>query len=145
VTTPSSNSLKRVARTFVIAFLGIFLPGALGFLHGLTEWASSQGQTPFPDMHSLAYVAVAAIVAGCIALVNLIVVWFEDATGKGLLRNVAPASSPTSRPRSKHSTASSSARPATDVLTSRSAGSSPTTSAPSAAPPPVSRPSSSPS
>jgi hypothetical protein len=90
VTIPSSNSLKRVARTFVIAFLGIFLPGALGFLHGLTDWASSQGQTPFPDMHSLAYAVVAAIVAGCIALVNLIVVWFEDATGKGLLRDVAP-------------------------------------------------------
>lgn len=93
MTAPSSNSLKRVARTFVIAFLGIFLPGALGFLHGLTDWAGSQGQTPFPDMHSLAFVAVAAIVAGLIALLNLIVVWLEDATGKGLLRNVAPAQS----------------------------------------------------
>lgn len=86
----STESLKRVARTFVIAFLGIFLPGALGFLHGLTDWAGSQGQTPFPDMHSLAFVLLAAIVAGLIALVNLIVVWLEDATGRALLRDVDP-------------------------------------------------------
>jgi hypothetical protein len=86
----TTDSLKRVARTFIIAFLGIFLPGALGFLHGLTEWANSQGQTPFPNMHSLAFVLVAAIVAGVIALLNFVVVWLEDATGHGLLRNVDP-------------------------------------------------------
>lgn len=82
-----SDSAKRVYRTFVIAFAAIFVPGALGWLNGLTDWARSEGQAPFPDARSLAFVGVAAIVAGVIAAFNLVVVWLEDATGTRVLRN----------------------------------------------------------
>lgn len=84
------DSARRVIRTFLFAFLGIALPGAFGWLNALTEWARAEGQTPFPDARSLAFIGVSAIVAGSIALLNLVWVWVEDASGKGLLRAVPP-------------------------------------------------------
>lgn len=80
------DALRRVARTFVIAFVGILLPGVFGWLNDLTKWASEEGQRPFPDATSLAYLGVSAIVAGLIAALNLIVVGIEDASGHGILR-----------------------------------------------------------
>lgn len=82
----ASDSAKRVYRTFVIAFVGVSVPGLFGWLNGLTEWARSEGQAPFPDAHSLAFLGVSAIVAGCVAVVNLLVVGLEDATGKRVMR-----------------------------------------------------------
>lgn len=86
----SRDSLRRAVRTFLIATLALFLPGLLGWLNALTEWARSEGQRPFPDGHGLAYLGVSAIVAGVIAVVNLLVNAVEDATGKGILRAVPP-------------------------------------------------------
>lgn len=85
--TLNRSSVIKIVRTFLFAFAGILLPGLLGWLHALTEWASSQGQTPFPDAHSLAYVGVAAITAGAVAVVNAVVLLVEDSTGKGLGRD----------------------------------------------------------
>lgn len=85
------DSLRRAIRTFLIATLALFLPGLLGWLNALTEWARGEGSTPFPDAHGLAYLGVSAITAGVIALVNLVVTSIEDAYGKGLLRDVPPA------------------------------------------------------
>lgn len=82
----SSDGVRRAVRTFVVAFFGIFIPGALGFLHAVTDWATGGGQKPFPDMHSVAFLGVAALAAGMIAILNLIWNWVEDKTGKGLLR-----------------------------------------------------------
>lgn len=82
----ASDTFRLPARTFLWAFLGVALPGALGWLHGLTEWANSQGQAPFPDARSLAFLGVSAITAGSVALVNLIVVLIENRAGRGLLR-----------------------------------------------------------
>ena len=82
-----SASFKRAARTAVIAFAAILLPGALGWLHGLTEWANSQGQAPFPDASSLAYLGVSAIAAAVIAVGNLLWNAVEDWSGKGFLRD----------------------------------------------------------
>jgi hypothetical protein len=84
----TSDGLKRVLRTFAIAFFGIFIPGAFQFLNDVTGWANSNGQKPFPDMHSASFILVAALAAGMIALLNLVVNWIEDTTGKGFLRNV---------------------------------------------------------
>lgn len=86
----NNDSLRRVARTFLMAFLGISLPGALGWLNDLTAWATSQGQQPFPDARNLGFLAVAGISAGFIALLNLVWVFIEDQTGKGFLRDVPP-------------------------------------------------------
>lgn len=84
----SRDSLRRIIRTFIQAFLGLLLPGLFGWLNELTKWAQDQGQRPFPDAGSLAYLGVAAIGAGAIAVVTLIMTGIEDATGKGFLRTV---------------------------------------------------------
>lgn len=81
-----SSTFRLPARTFLWAFLGIAIPGALGWLNDLTAWASSEGQTPFPDARSLAFLGVAAISAGSVALVNALAVWVENRTGVGILR-----------------------------------------------------------
>lgn len=86
----SRDALRRVARTFIIAFIGLLLPGLFGWLNALTEWARAEGQRPFPDATSLAYLAVSAIVAGVIAVVNLLVVGLEDLSGHALLRTPVP-------------------------------------------------------
>lgn len=84
--TPPDSSVRRAVRTFVISTLAIFIPGLLGWLNSLTEWAKSEGTTPFPDAHGLLFLAVAATVGGVIAAVNLLWNWVEDATGKKFLR-----------------------------------------------------------
>lgn len=83
----SRDSVRRAVRTFLITTLALFVPGLLGWLNELTQWAGSEGQRPFPDGTSLAYLGVSAIVAGVVAVVNLLWNAVEDATGKGLLRN----------------------------------------------------------
>lgn len=78
--------VRRVLRTFVYAFLGLLIPGLLGFLGEVTEWANAAGATPFPDAWSLAYVGVSAIAAGTVAVVNALGIWLENATGRTFLR-----------------------------------------------------------
>lgn len=90
----SQDGMRRTIRTFLIAFFGIFLPGALQFLHEVTAWANSGGQKAFPDMHSASFILVAAVCAGMIALLNMVVVWLEDTTGKGFLRTPQPKANP---------------------------------------------------
>lgn len=80
-------SVKRALRTFVITTLALFIPGLLGWLNDLTAWARDQGSTPFPDAHGLLFLGVSAVVAGVIALINLIWNLIEDKWGKGFLRD----------------------------------------------------------
>lgn len=87
------DAVRRALRTFIITTLALFIPGLLGWLNALTEWARSEGEKPFPDAHGLLFLAVSAIVAGVVALVNLIWNVVEDASGKALLREV-PATAP---------------------------------------------------
>ncbi len=79
------DSVRRALRTFVITTLALFIPGLLGWLNALTEWARSEGSTPFPDAHGLAYLGVSAIVAGVVAVVNLLWNAVEDRTGAKML------------------------------------------------------------
>lgn len=80
------ESAKRAIRTFVISTLTLFVPGLLGWLNEVTKWARAEGDVPFPDGRGLAFLGVAAIVGGAIALVNLIWNWIEDSSGHGFLR-----------------------------------------------------------
>jgi len=84
------DAVRRAIRTFVITTVALFIPGLLGWLNGLTAWAKSEGSTPFPDAHGLLFLAVSAITAGVVALVNLGWNVVEDASGKGFLRQVPP-------------------------------------------------------
>ena len=81
------DSVRRALRTFVITTLALFIPGLLGWLNELTMWAADEGQRPFPDGHGLVYLGVSAIVAGVVAVVNLLWNAVEDKAGVGLLRN----------------------------------------------------------
>lgn len=85
---------RRSTRTFLQSFLALMVPGALGWLNALTEWSKSQGQTPFPDAHSLAYIGVSAITAGVIAVVTGLWTKVEDVAGHGLLRTIDPPPPP---------------------------------------------------
>lgn len=80
------DAIRRAIRTFVFATLGLAVPGLLGWLNDLTTWARSNGSTPLPDAHGLLFLAVSAIAAGFIALLNFVWVIIENATGKGFLR-----------------------------------------------------------
>lgn len=62
---------KRAMRVYLVAFGAIFVPGVIGWLNLVTQWSRSQGQAPFPNAHSLAFIGVTAIVAGCVALCNV--------------------------------------------------------------------------
>jgi hypothetical protein len=67
-------------RVFLIAFAGVLIPGALGWLNDLTQWAKSDGQAPLPSWHSLAFLGIAAIAAGFIALLNAVLTALTTAT-----------------------------------------------------------------
>jgi hypothetical protein len=82
----NNQSVRRALRTFVISTLALAIPGLLGWLNALTEWAAGEGSTPFPDARGLLFVVVAAITAGVIAVVNLVWNWIEDVSGKAMLR-----------------------------------------------------------
>lgn len=83
------DSIRRAIRTFVITTVALFVPGLLGFLNAITEWARGEGSTPFPDGRGLAYLGVSALVAGVVAVINLGWNTVEDAAGRGFLRETA--------------------------------------------------------
>lgn len=82
--------VRRAVRVFLKSTLALLVPGLLGWLNALTQWARDEGQTPFPDGRSLAYLGVVAIVAGVIAAISVLWDTVEDWLGKGVLRNVPP-------------------------------------------------------
>jgi hypothetical protein len=90
----ASDAFRRATRTFMFAFLGIAVPGFLGFLNDVTSWASSDGQRAFPDAHNLTFLLVSAASAAMIALLNLVWVAIEDKTGRALLRTPTPPAPP---------------------------------------------------
>lgn len=87
-----SEAVRKALRTFLIATFGLALPGLLGWLNDLTDWAHSQGTTPFPDAHGLMFILVSAIAGGFIAVLNFLVIVVEDATGHAFLRTPNPTS-----------------------------------------------------
>ena len=90
----ASDAVRRALRTFVIAFLGIAVPGFLGFLQDVTAWAAGNGQHPFPDAHNLTFLLVSAVSAAMIAVLNLVWVVIEDTSGHAMLRTPTPPAPP---------------------------------------------------
>jgi len=84
----TGESVRRALRTFLITTIALFVPGLLGWLNEVTKWARDEGSTPFPDGRGLAFLGVSAIVAGVVAVVNLLWNVIEDASGHAVLRDV---------------------------------------------------------
>lgn len=96
------DALRAAVRVWLFTTLGIWIPGLLGWINEVTQWARDEGATPFPDARGLAFLFVAAITAAFPAAITGIVRWLENASGKTLLPRAAgpqtvPASSPGER------------------------------------------------
>jgi len=81
------QDIKHVLRVWLFSFLGLFIPGALGWLHEWTQWSPGR---PYPDFAPVAAAAVAAVAGASIAVVTLIVRGIEGKTGHALLRPNPP-------------------------------------------------------
>jgi len=71
-------NVRATYRIFVVTTLVLFIPGLLGWLNDLMEWADSEGKTNFPDIDALAYLVISAVIAGCVASINLAWHLLED-------------------------------------------------------------------
>jgi TRAP-type C4-dicarboxylate transport system permease small subunit len=89
------TALRDAAKSALLVWLfttvGLFLPGMLGWINEVTQWASQKGAPPFPDPSNLGYLFVAAITAAFPAAVAGIVRYIENATGQPLLPRTAAA------------------------------------------------------
>jgi hypothetical protein len=81
------QDVKYAIRSFVFSFLGLFVPGVLGWLTTWTQWAPGQ---PYPDFAPVAAAAVAAVAGASVALVTLIWRGVEGKFGKAALRPNPP-------------------------------------------------------
>lgn len=80
-----NTNVRRALRGAGMTFLGLFVPGLLGWLNQLTGWAPG---VPFPDLHPLGALFVSSLLAAVVGLVNLVVNALETATGVAVLRTV---------------------------------------------------------
>lgn len=81
------QDIKMAVRSAVFTFLGLFVPGALGWLNAWTQWAPGR---PYPDFAPVAAAAVAGVAAGVTAVITLIWRAIEGKSGKGFLRPNPP-------------------------------------------------------
>ena len=81
--------LRASFRVWVFSALGLLIPGLLGWINAVTEWARSEGATPFPDAHGLVFIFVAAITAAFPAAVAGLVRFLENASGRSFLPRAA--------------------------------------------------------
>lgn len=87
--TAIKDALKSAALVWVFTTIGLFLPGMLGWINEVTQWASQQGAPPFPDPSNLGYLFVAALTAAFPAAVAGLVRAFENLTGTTILPRTA--------------------------------------------------------
>lgn len=88
------TALKDAAKSFATVWLfttiGLWIPGLLGWINEVTNWANQKGAPPFPDPSNLAFLFVAALTAAFPAAVAGIVRYIENVSGQKLLfRNAA--------------------------------------------------------
>jgi hypothetical protein len=78
------DALKSAFRVWVFTTLGLFIPGLLGWITEVTQWANQKGAPAFPDPSNLAYLFVAALTAAFPAAVAGIVRLAENWSGHTL-------------------------------------------------------------
>ena len=95
------TGLKDAAKSALLVWLfttvGLFVPGMLGWIQEVTQWANQKGAPAFPDPSNLAYLFVAALTAAFPAAVAGIVRYIENASGTRLLPRTASAPVPPAR------------------------------------------------
>lgn len=83
------NDLKDAAKSAALVWfygtIGLWIPGLLGWINEVTQWASQKGAPPFPDPSNLAFLFVAALTAAFPAAVAGIIRYVENTTGKAIL------------------------------------------------------------
>ena len=89
--TAFKDALKSAFLVWLFTTVGLFIPGMLGWIQEVTQWANQQGAPAFPDPSNLAYLFVAALTAAFPAAVAGLVRFIENATGKGFLPRTSAA------------------------------------------------------
>jgi H+/Cl- antiporter ClcA len=77
------NWLKAGAYSALWAFIGVFGLGITGWLLDVLNWANSKGEVEFPDVSTVGYLLVAAVVGAVIGLVATVVRFAQSRTGTG--------------------------------------------------------------
>jgi hypothetical protein len=78
------DAAKSAFRVWVFTTIGLFIPGLLGWIQEVTQWASQNGAPAFPDPSNLAYLFVAALTAAFPAAVAGLVRLAENYSGHSL-------------------------------------------------------------
>jgi hypothetical protein len=85
-------------RVWVITTLGLWIPGLLGWVHEVSEWAEQKGAPAFPDPSNLAFLFVAALTAAFPAAIAALLRLIENAAGTSLLPRPAGPVAPVNPP-----------------------------------------------
>lgn len=83
------DALKSAALVWLFTTVGLWIPGLLGWINEVTNWANQKGAPPFPDASNLAFLFVAALTAAFPAAVAGLVRYIENVSGKTLLPRTA--------------------------------------------------------
>lgn len=79
------DAAKSALRVWLFTTVGLWIPGLLGWINEVTQWAAQKGAPAFPDPSNLAYLFVAALTAAFPAAVAGIVRLLENASGHTIL------------------------------------------------------------
>jgi hypothetical protein len=88
------DALISFLRVWVITTLALWIPGLLGWIHEVSEWASQKGAPAFPDPTALGFLFVAALTAAFPAALAAIVRLIENYSGHNLLPRPAGPTGP---------------------------------------------------
>lgn len=78
------DAAKSAFRVWLFTTIGLFVPGMLGWVNEVTQWAAEKGAPAFPDPSNLMYLFVAATTAAFPAAVAGLVRFVENATNTTL-------------------------------------------------------------
>lgn len=92
------DALISFFRVWVITTVALWIPGLLGWIHEVSEWADQKGAPAFPDPSALGFLFVAALTAAFPAALAAIVRLIENSTGKSILPRPAGPTPPSPAP-----------------------------------------------
>lgn len=75
------DAAKSALRVWIFTTIGLWIPGLLGWINEVTQWANQKGAPPFPDPSNVAFLFVAALTAAFPAAIAGIVRVIENKSG----------------------------------------------------------------